>query len=305
MFSFNKVVQRLLNSVINMVPTFYIFGGLAMQEERKGIVGALEEQEKGYAESTEALEAERAIAEEDVAATEQAGLATYQPWQEAGAEARTGFQTLLSEGLSREQLEQDPAYQWRLSQGLQARERSASRYGQRFSGGLLAELEKYAQGEASSEYEKIYGRKAQGYGGLMSLGMRADEGAAQWRGSMFGARRSIADYYGSRMQENILGRAGARAGAEYGKYQASAKLFAGIHKDMAKMSMAFATKGGTGGQGGETGLGQGGYNTNTGGGGGSYDQQGNYIGGMSSYNWGGQSSSNAGFSGSQFSSYNG
>jgi len=289
-FSFNKIVQSLLDGIINMVPTLYIFGGLAMQEERKGIAGALDYQLKGYAESKEYTEAERLKAEEDVAATEQEGLAVYKPWQEAGAEARGDFQTLLDEGISQEQLEQDPAYKWRLSQGLQARERSASRYGQRFSGGLLAEMERYSQGEASAEYEKIYGRKAQGYGGLMSLGMRADEGSNQWRGSMLGQRRSIADYYGGQMQQNILGKAGAKAGAEYGKYMASAKLYAGIHKDMAKMGMSMVPGGGGASSpgAGETGLGQSNYGNQ--GGGISGSGSGGYAGtssGGSGYNWGG------------------
>ena len=274
-----KIITSVLDST-----TFYIFGGLAMYEERAGISGALAEQEKGYAESDKYLQEQWDVGKEDVSATEAAGLEGYRPYQEAGTQALGDFQTLLDQGISQEQLEQDPSYQWRMQQGLQARERSASRYGSRFSGGLLAELEKYAQGEASAEYSNIYNRKAQGYGGLMGMGMQAEESANQWRGQMYGARRSLSDYYGGQIEQNIKGVAGARAAAVYGKYQASAKLYAGIHKDMAKMSMAFATKGQSSG-GGETGLGEGSY--------GGQSQQ----GGMDSYNWGGSTSGQGDMSG--------
>lgn len=283
MFSFNKIVQGLLDKVVNMVPTFYIFGGLAMFEERKGIAGALAEQEKGYKESTDYLQGQWDEAKVDTAETEAAGLEGYKPYQEAGTQALSSYQGLVENGV--EDFKADPGYQFRMDQGLQARERSASRYGNRFSGGLLAEMEQFAQGTASEEYGKVYNRKAQGYGGLMNLGVQAEQGANAWRGSMYSSRRSLSDYYGGQINNNILGKAGARASAVYGKYQSSAKLFAGIHKDMAKMSMAFATKGQAKG-GGETGIGQGG------------NTYGNSMGSQSD-------SSGFGMSGSQFSSYNG
>jgi len=281
MFKFN-----LLNFLFNIVPTFSIFGGLAMMEERKGIAGALDEQQKGYAESTADLEARRDIAGEDVAATEAAGLSTYQDWQEAGDKARADYEGLISGGLTQEELEQDPAYKFRMQQGLQARERSASRFGNRFSGGLIMGLEQYSQGLASEEYGNVYGRKSQGYGNLMNMGMQADQASNRWRGDMFGARRGLDQYYGGQLQQNIMGKAGARAGAVYGKYQASAKLYAGIHKDMAKMGMSMVPGGGGASSpgAGETGLGQGGQNTGMNQGTqGSYDSGGNWSGGSNQY----------------------
>ena len=274
---------KILNWLLfDIVPKFSIFAGLAMMEEKKGIVGALEEQEKGYDASTADLERRKGIAEEDVATTEAAGLETYQGWQEAGDRARDSYEGLISGGLSQEELEQDPSYRFRMQQGLQARERTASRMGNRFSGGLMMGLEQYAQGMASQEYGNIYGRKSQGYGNLMNMGWQADQASNQWRGQMYGARRGLDQYYGGQLNQNIMGRAGARAAATYGQAQAGAKMYAGIHKDMAKMGMSAAGYKGEGG--GETGLGQGGYATGTGPQtSGSYDSGGNWGGGSSQY----------------------
>lgn len=281
MFKFN-----LLNFLFNIVPTFSIFGGLAMYEERAGIAGALDEQEKGYAASTAALERRQTIAEEDVATTEAEGLEQYQPYQEAGTQGLSDYQDLVSGGVDYNEID-NPAYQWRLQQGMQAQERTAARSGDRFSGRFAMGLENYAQGMASQEYENIYNRRSQGYGNLMNIGLRASGMANDWRGSMYQSRRGLDQYYGGQINQNIMGKAGARAAATYGKYQASAKLYAGVHKDMAKMGMSMM--GANDASSGDTGLGQGGYSTGMSGGsgggmgGGSYDSGGNWGGGSNQY----------------------
>ena len=283
---------KILNWLLfGIVPTFSIFGGMAVMEEQKGIAGALAEQEKGYAESTAQLEERQALAEEDVAATEAKGLAQYQPYQEAGTQGLSNYQDLVSGGVDYAEID-NPAYQWRLQQGMQARERTASRSGDRFSGRFAMGMEQYAQGMASQEYENIYNRRSQGYGNLMNIGLQASGMANQWRGSMYDSRRGLDQYFGGQLNQNIMGRAGARAGAEYGKNMATSRLYAGVHKDMAAMGMSAAgsqsqptdiqgggSKGGGGGSGGDQG--GGGFG---GGSSGSYDTGGNWSGGSSSYN---------------------
>ena len=274
---------KILNFLLfNIVPTFSIFGGLAMYEERAGIAGALGEQEKGYAESTADLQRRQALAEEDVATTEAAGLEQYRPYTEAGEQGLADYQSLVAGGVDYAEID-NPAYRWRLQQGIQARERTAARSGDRFSGRFAMGLEDYAQGMASQEYENVYGRRERGYGNLMNIGLQASGMANQWRGGMYQSRKGLDQYYGGGIQQNILGKAGARAAATYGKYQASAKLYAGVHKDMAKMGMSMVPGGGGASSpgAGETGLGSGGYSTGMGGG--SYDSGGNYSGGSNQY----------------------
>lgn len=57
-----------------------------------------------------------------------------------------------------EALVNDPAYQARIAAGEKAIERSAAARGTLLTGGTLTDLEKYAQGEASNELEKLYNR---------------------------------------------------------------------------------------------------------------------------------------------------
>lgn len=52
----------------------------------------------------------------------------------------------------------DPGYQWRMDQGIQALDRSASARGLLFSGGELKALDRYNQGFASNEYQNAYNR---------------------------------------------------------------------------------------------------------------------------------------------------
>jgi hypothetical protein len=57
----------------------------------------------------------------------------------------------------------DPGYQFRLSQGLQALQQSAAGQGQLNTGGTLKGIEDYAQNDASQEFQNVYNRALQGY----------------------------------------------------------------------------------------------------------------------------------------------
>lgn len=57
-----------------------------------------------------------------------------------------------------EQIQADPAYQFRLNQGLQAMQRSAAARGTLQTGGTLKDLMDYGQAAASQEYDNAYNR---------------------------------------------------------------------------------------------------------------------------------------------------
>jgi len=54
----------------------------------------------------------------------------------------------------------DPSYQFRLQEGIDAREARAAAMGQRYSGNILEELTRYGQDFASQEYANAYSRLA-------------------------------------------------------------------------------------------------------------------------------------------------
>lgn len=60
-------------------------------------------------------------------------------------------------------LDQDPAYRFRVNEGLDAIERSAAARGTLLTGGTLKDLTKYGQDYASAELDKIYDRSSKEY----------------------------------------------------------------------------------------------------------------------------------------------
>ena len=97
------------------------------------------------------------------------------PWRQAGIRGLRQYERLAMRGPERRMplhprgyrfrppteadMMQDPGYQFRLSEGQRALERSASARGGLLSGGTLRGLEQYAQGVASQEYGNVYQRR--------------------------------------------------------------------------------------------------------------------------------------------------
>lgn len=273
----------------NMVPTFYIFAGLAMQGEKEAITGAERELLAGYTEEKEFLDKREEGAIDRWGEERQAGMAGYDPYIEAGKRGLEGYSNLVNQGLSPEEMESDPSYRFRLQQGQQAQERTASRMGNRFSGNLAMGLAKYNQDMASQEYSNIYQRKYTGLQDLANMGYTAMQGQTNYSKDMYGAREGLDRYYGGAQRDNIMGRAGTKSAATYGRDMAGARMFAGIHKDMASMAMSFATKGQANQSAGtDTGGGSGsGYSPGGGGSGGGYQGGGGQMDTSSWGTWGG------------------
>jgi hypothetical protein len=75
----------------------------------------------------------------------------------AGAETDPEFGS-LQEDFSLEDFQADPGFEFRLSEGQKALERSAAARGGLLSGGTLKELERFAQGTASQEFQSAFNR---------------------------------------------------------------------------------------------------------------------------------------------------
>ncbi|WP_373031673.1 hypothetical protein [Sulfurovum sp.] len=86
------------------------------------------------------------------------------PWTHAGKVAVKALERGIRPGgeftkqFGEEDFAADPGYEFRLSEGIKARERSAAARGGLLGGAQLKGLERYSQGVASEEYGKAYGR---------------------------------------------------------------------------------------------------------------------------------------------------
>lgn len=94
----------------------------------------------------------------------------YDPYMQAGSDAAMYLSQLTAPGST--YYAQDPGYQWRLQQGLDATQNSAIARGMGMSGNTLKALNDYAQGSASQEYGNTFNRYMQ----LAGLGLNANAG---------------------------------------------------------------------------------------------------------------------------------
>lgn len=93
--------------------------------------------------------------------------------------------------------QQTPGYQFVLDEGLRARDKMAASRGRYFSGGTGRELERYAQGVASQEYDNYFRRLMdQVTGGNSATQFTSSAGASQ-TGSAIGSLTGGADSIGS------------------------------------------------------------------------------------------------------------
>lgn len=90
----------------------------------------------------------------------QAQQAQQQPWMQAGRTALNALTPLATNytPFGMQQFQQDPGYQFRLSEGLKALDRSAAARGGLLSGATLKGAERYGQDLASQEYQNAFQR---------------------------------------------------------------------------------------------------------------------------------------------------
>lgn len=128
-------------------------------------------------------------------------VALQEPWRQAGINALAKLQSGDVMGAM------DPSYQFRLSEGLKAMQRTAAARGGLLSGGALKEADRYSQGLASTEYGNAYNRLA----GIVGVGQAATNQLG-----------SAAGTYGSNVGNLMTDAANARASGYIGAGSAAA-----------------------------------------------------------------------------------
>jgi hypothetical protein len=118
-----------------------------------------------------------------------------QPFQEAGVNALAKMQ----KGVVSDYM--DPAYQFRLGEGMKALDRQAAARGGLISGGALKAAQRYGQDYASQEFGNAYNRLA----AMAGIGQTAT-----------GAMGNAAGNFGTNAGNNYMGAANARASGYIG-----------------------------------------------------------------------------------------
>ena len=155
--------------------------------------------------------------------------ADFEPWRQVGQKALRQLQQGIDSGafeVGKIDVTQDPGYQFRMKEGIDALDASASARGRLQSGAQAKGVQKYAQGLASQEYANAYAReankKARQYNMLSQLSGAGQASAAQ----QAGATGRLAETSGNIMQnlgqnKNVAAQniGASRAGAYQGGAQ--------------------------------------------------------------------------------------
>jgi len=136
-----------MGDLVNAVADVFGFGPASKQSEATTQAANISAQA-----AREALGLQRQMYQE--------GVARQQPWLQAG---QTALNKLIPEATNYQQFgmnqfQQDPGYQFRMSEGLKALDRQAAARGGLISGGALKAAERYGQGLASEEYQNAFNR---------------------------------------------------------------------------------------------------------------------------------------------------
>lgn len=137
-----------------------------------------------------------------------------QPWRQAGERALGDLGNAdFKRDFTMDDFQADPGYQFRMSEGMKALERSAAAKGGLNSGGTLKALTRYGQDVASNEYTNAYNRfnadRDRRFGRLSQLA-----GIGQTANSQIG---QAAQNYGNNVSQTQLGLGNAQAAASIAK----------------------------------------------------------------------------------------
>jgi hypothetical protein len=139
------------------------------------------------------------------------------PYTEAGKNALAQYQGLAPyQSFGMAQFQTDPGYNFRMSEGIKALERSASARGLLQSGGTLKGITQFGQNLASQEYENAFSRyltereaKLDPYRYLTSLGQASATGQAANVGTTGAALAELAAQRGNINAQQAIGTASA------------------------------------------------------------------------------------------------
>lgn len=114
----------------------------------------------------------------------------FAPWTEAGGQALDRLWAGIQSGefeVGNIDVKQDPGYQFRMNEGVEALDKSAAARGRLLSGAQNKAITDYAQGQASQEYGAAYAReadaKARKYNMLSGLSQQGQASAARQAGA--------------------------------------------------------------------------------------------------------------------------
>lgn len=163
-----------------------------------------------------------------------AQTALVEPYVSAGKNALAEYQKLAPyQSFGMQQFQADPGYQFRLSEGMKALERSAAARGLLQSGTTLKGIQRFGQDLASAEYENAFSRyltereaRMDPYRYLAGQGQAAAVGQAANVGSSGAALADIAAQRGNVQAAQAMGTAGAIGNAFSGLGQAVGGYYA-------------------------------------------------------------------------------
>lgn len=172
---------------------------------------------------------------------EKQGISNFQPYMDAGKGATNSLASLLGtpgQGLltpwtqqfkapTAAEAEATPGYQFQLGQGLNAMQNSAAGRGSLLSGRTLADLNNFAQGTASTNYQNVFNNALTQYGtayqsfrnnqsdtyqrlmGLSGEGLSAANSTGQFMSGMGGDIASLMGQQGAAAAQGTIGAANA------------------------------------------------------------------------------------------------
>lgn len=179
--------------------------------------GKAAETQAGAAKESSALAAETSLqaTREAIAAQKEMyeqGRQDLAPWREAGGRALTDLEALMKQGPG--EFTKSPGYEFTLSEGTKAIERAASAGGRLASGRTIKESIGYAEGLASTEYDKFLARyyaKLNPYQTMAGLGQTTAATTAQ-AGTQTGAGIASSLMSGGSTAANAYYQGGIAAG---------------------------------------------------------------------------------------------
>ena len=184
------------------------------------IIGGAASAAAGIYGANKAAEAQKDAAKKAAKAQQNAlnqQLKLTKPYVEAGQTALKEYEKLAPyQPFGTEQFQADPGYQFRMSEGIKALERSAAARGLLSSGPTLKGITQYGQNVASSEYENAFSRyltqreaAMDPYRYLTGVGQAAAAGQAANIGTTGAALADIAAQRGNVQAAQYMGTAGA------------------------------------------------------------------------------------------------
>jgi hypothetical protein len=216
-----------------------ILGAAAIGAGASLIGGSQQAKAAKSAAKSQAKATKATIAQQERALERQIGL--QEPFRQTGVNALADYATASQyTPFGMDQFQADPGYQFRMSEGLKALERSAASRGILQSGGTLKDITRFGQDAASQEYQNAFQRylterqaKLQPLEYRIGLGQGAASGQAANVGSTAATVGGLTTSLGDIRSAGIMGRANAYTnalsnisglatqGAEaYGQYQA-------------------------------------------------------------------------------------